>query len=308
MSTRGVGLAGAARSEGAHHRRGRVRAWVPFLLLFAAGVWVCESLASGVWASGFTTIDTRRARFVDPAEVAEGGGFVDERWEGLLRRTLASVPPFDATDLASAELLRRRVAALPFIADVGEPRVLWPDGIELPVKLRRPEACVRVGEEYLAVSSDGMLLPGAWPAPPWIGQGFLPVIGPNDRTFDVAAPGLRLSEARHLDALSVAVSMRAALGAAEFETLGPPLVDATRGRATSATEPGVELRLSDQRVIWFGRAPNAREPGELSVESKWKAVVEGARVLRESQGARDWSVLDARWDVPQIQWRESAGG
>ncbi|MBI5363045.1 MAG: hypothetical protein HZA53_07680 [Planctomycetes bacterium] len=308
MSTRGVGLAGAARSEGARHRRGRVRAWVPFLLLFAAGVWICEALASGVWASGFTTIDTRRACFLDPADVEGGGGFVDQRWEGLLRQTLASVPAFDATDLASAELLRQRVTALAFIAEVGEPRVLWPDGVELPVKLRRPAACVRVGEEYLAVSSDGVLLPGGWPAPPWIGHGFLPVIGPNDHAFDATAPGMRLVEARHLDALSVAVSMRAALSAAEFETLGPPLVDATRARFSSATEPGVQLRLSDQRVIWFGRAPNAGEPGELSVEAKWKAVVEGARVLREAQGARDWSVLDARWDVPQIQWRESAGG
>lgn len=308
MSTRGVGLAGASEGSSARARRGRVRVWVPFLLLFATGVWVCESLASGVWASGFTTIDTRRARFVDPAEIEGGGGFVDERWEGLLRAKLASVAPFAATDLASADLLRRRVAALPFVAQVGEPCVLWPDGVELPVKLRRPEACVRVGEEYLAVSSDAVLLPGAWPAPPWIGQGFLPVIGPNDRVFDAAVPGTRLSEARHVDALFVAISMRSTLTAADFETLGPPLIDATRARVTSAEEPGTLLRLVDERVVFFGRAPNCGEPGELPVEAKWRSIAEGLRILRESQGARDWSVLDARWDVPQIQWRQSAGG
>lgn len=308
MSTVGVGLVAAPPGAACARRRGRVRVWVPFLVVFVLGVWVCETLAEDVWASGFTTIDTRRARFLDPADVEGGGGFVDERWERLLRTTLASVPAFPATDLASAAELRARVAALPFVAEAGEPRVLWPDGLELPVRLRRPEACVRIGEEYYAVSPDGVLLPGSWPAPPWIGQGYLPVLGPNRRELEQAEPGQRLVAPHLRDALAVAVSMRASLSAADFETLGPPLIDATRARETSAQEPGTLLRLPDQRVVWFGRAPDCGEPGELPVEAKWRSVVEGLRVLRESQGARDWSVLDARWDVPQIQWREPRGG
>ncbi|MBK7877837.1 MAG: hypothetical protein IPJ77_19320 [Planctomycetes bacterium] len=281
---------------------------MPFLIVFAFGVWVCETLATDVWASGFATIDPRRARLADPAEVEGGGGFVDQRWEALLRQTLASVPAFQATDLESAGRLQARVAALPFVAEVGEPRVLWPDGLELPVRLRRPEACVRIGELYYAVAADGVLLPGSWPAPPWIGQGYLPVIGPNDGSFEAAQPGERLAAPRHRDALAVAIGLRAELGAGEFETMGPPLIDATRARETSASVPGIELRLAGRRVIWFGRAPDCGEPGELPAAAKWKAIVQGLQLLRAEGGARDWSVLDARWDVPQIQWREAEGG
>ncbi len=308
MSTRGVGLCAERACAPERSRRGRVRVWVPFLVVFFLGVWVCETLASDVFATGYATIDPRRARLGDPTEVEGGGGFVDQRWENQLRETLASVPAFQATDLESAGVLRSRVAALPFVAEVGEPRVLWPDGLELPLRLRRPEACVRVGDAYVAVSADGVLLPGSWPAPPWIGQGYLPVLGPNDGSFDAAQAGQRIAQARHRDALAVAVAMRAELDAGEFETMGPPLVDATRARETSATVPGIELRLSNRRVVWFGRAPDCGEPGELPASSKWAAIHQGLRVLRESQGARDWSVLDARWDVPQIQWREPEGG
>lgn len=101
-----------------------MRVWVPFLVVFFLGVWVCETLASDVFATGYATIDPRRARLGDPTEVEGGGGFVDQRWENQLRETLASVPAFQATDLESAGVLRSRVAALPFVAEVGEPRVL----------------------------------------------------------------------------------------------------------------------------------------------------------------------------------------
>lgn len=298
---------GAPRAR-AHARAGRVRAWIPLLLVCATGVWVCESLAGTVRAAGFAEIDPRRSRLCDPTEVPAGGGFVDERWEQELRAVLAGAPAFEATDAESAASLARRVASLPFVAEVGEPEVVWPDGLEFPVRLRTPVACVRAGDSYFAVSSDGVLLPGAWPAPPWIGQGYLPVIGPNDRAFDGAAAGSVLIEPRHRDALAVARSLRASLSSTDFETLGPPLIDATRARRTSATEPGVLLRLANRRVIQFGRAPDSGEPGELPVEAKWRAVSKGLELLRNGAVDKDWSVLDVRWDVPAIQWRAPPGG
>lgn len=289
-------------------RSGRVRAWIPFLVLCAVGVWLCESLAGTVRAAGFAVIDPTRSRLCDPAEVPAGGGFVDERWEAELRHVLAAAPAFEATDAESAASLARRVASLAFVAEVGEPEVVWPDGLEFPLRLRTPAACVRAGEHYFAVSTDGVLLPGAWPAPPWIGQGYLPVIGPNDRAFDGASAGSVLIEPRHRDALAVACSLRATLSAADFETLGPPLIDATRARLTSATEPGVLLRLANRRVIQFGRAPDSGEPGELPVEAKWRAVSKGLELLRAGAADKDWAVLDVRWDVPAIQWRVPPGG
>lgn len=329
----GVG-AGACPSADRRVRRlvrggcaGRVRAWIPVLVAIAAGVWVLEGLSNEVWAASFTTVDTRRARVLAPdepidraapirastASTAPRGptahGFVDARWEAALRRTLAVVPAFDATDRSAPDELLRAVAALPFVAEVGAARVLWPDGLELPVRVREPAACVRAGEEYYLVSADAVVLPGAWPAPPWLGSGYVPVIGPNDRAFDGVLPGAVLAEPRHRDALAVARSMRARLGAKEFEAMGPPLVDATHARATSATEPGTLLRLQGKRVVYFGRAPDCGEPGELPVEKKWDAVVRALEVLRASStgdGARDWAVLDVRWDVPTIQWREPA--
>jgi len=315
MRSGGVGLS-RGHGPGPGRRRGRsctgrVRVWVPFLIVFVAGVWLFESLAGTVRAAEFTTIDPRRARFFDPAEVPDapgGGGFVDQRWEQELRRALAAAGPFEAHDDDGAREVVARVAALPFVAAVGVPEVVWPDGLELGLKLRVPAACVRVGELYYAVSEDAVLLPGAWSAPPWIGQGYLPVLGPNDGAFELAQPGERLGEARHLDALSVARSMRAALTAAEFEVLGPPLIDATTARLSSAREPGTRIALPGKRVIWFGRAPDCGEPGELPVEQKWAAVVRALHLTGADTGGRSWQVLDVRWDVPALQWRTEAGG
>src|SRR5205085_8488086 len=102
------------------------------------------------------------------------------------------------------------IARLPFVAQVGTPRVLWPDGLDLPLRLRRPVACILQGGEYTAVAEDGTILPGRWPTPPWIQLdagsaahlGFLPVIGPNDGALELAEPGARLVEPRHRDPLA----------------------------------------------------------------------------------------------------------
>jgi hypothetical protein len=273
---------------------------VPLFLLFWGAVWAIEGLTSDVRASGFTTLDTRRSR------LEADSGFVDARWDRWAAARLGALPEISALDDEGVERVAAAVAALPIVAEIGVPRIDWPDGLEVPVRLRQPVACVRSREEYLSVSAEGVVLPGAWPAPPWIGRGFLPVIGPNDHSFDRVQPGQVLREARHLDALSVAVSMRRALNQKDFEAMGPPLIDATRARQASVTEPGVVLELEHRREVYFGRPPWTDEPGELPCALKWDAL---ARALRSLSGAepRDWSLLDVRWDVPAIQARAASG-
>lgn len=289
-------------------RLSRVRLWVPLFLVFWLGVWTIESLSRGVLESGFTTIDTRCSHLAPaPDEDTRTSlhAFIDDRWNGWLAERLARLPATDSLESEGVRGLSEAVTALPFVAEVGQARVVWPDGFEIPVRLRIPVACVMSGEEYLAVSAEGVILPGPWPAPPWIGSGFLPVIGPNDRTFDRARAGDVLREARHLDALAVAISMRQSLGQQDFELMGPPLVDATRARVASVVDPGVLIRLEARRVVYFGRSPRAGMPGELPSELKWKSLGRALSTLKAGEAQRDWSLVDVRWDVPAIEWRDA---
>lgn len=274
--------------------------WLLAALAGSILVWFTGALAADVEASGFSTIDPRRAR-IEPA-----GAYCDTRWSDQLAQAIAGRPPVDARDRSAIQALADDVALLPFVAEVGEPSVLWPDGLDLPLVLRQPAACVRVRGEFVCISDDGVVLPGGWPIPPWVGEGFLPVLGPNDGGFDGLAAGERLSEPRHVDALSVAVSMREALTRADFEALGPPLIDATRARAASVEEPGVRIELEGRRTAWFGRAPNAGEPGELPTPIKWASLQRALRLLDDPTNRRDWSLVDLRWDTPDLRWRDAA--
>lgn len=274
-----------------------MRLWIPLLLLFWVFVWVVSNLTGSVEAKGFTMVDTRRVR-LETAEPA-----FDPRWDALLSAAVAEAPPFSALDPEGLARVTRQIAALPFVASVGEPSVVWPASFEVEVRLRAPVACVMHRERYLTVAADGIVLPGEHPSPPWVENGFLPVLGPNDGSFDRALPGQVLREPRHVDALAIAISMREHLGAREFETMGPPLIDATSARQTSADEPGALIMLQDRRVVLFGRAPDSGRPGELPTEQKWSGLTRALGELSE----RDWQVLDVRWDVPSIQWREPTG-
>jgi hypothetical protein len=286
---------------GAKRRRlGRVRLWVPLFLVFWGSVWAIDGLTHDVQASGFTSLDTQRTR------LEAGPGFVDARWEPWMAERLARLPEFSAMDSDGVGRMTAAIAALPLVAEVGESRIDWPDGLEVAVRLRQPVACVRSNAEYLAVSGDAVVLPGAWPEPPWIGSGYLPVIGPNDHAFDRAQAGAVLHEARHLDALSVAASMRAALSSEDFEAMGRPLIDATRARQASVTEPGIVIELEHRREVRFGRPPSTAEPGELPCALKWESLSRALHALRGPE-PRDWSVLDVRWDVAAIEARNGAG-
>jgi hypothetical protein len=103
------------------------------------------------------------------------------------------------------------------------------------------------------------------------------------------------------------VSRRGALAAEDFVVLGAPVIDATSARAASVSDPGVVLELEDGRRVLFGRAPNSGEPGELPVERKWASLAKAARALRPTTvDHRDWSLLDVRWDIADVLWRDAA--
>jgi hypothetical protein len=288
---------------------GRVPVWIPAGLLVAALVWTMSGITEGVSASGVERIDPRSSRLDTHASYA------DERWNDLLRVQLARLQPVSPHDREGVERIAAVVASMPFVAAVGEPRVLWPDGVDVPLRLRRPVACVRQGAEFLHVAEDGVILPGRWPSPTWVElapgrQGFLPVIGPNDGAFDLARPGERLKEPRHVDALSVALSLRNGLDADDSKLLGPVLIDATNARRASVDVPGVVIQLERRRTVWFGRAPNAGAIGERPVERKLADLHKAALLLRGLDAspppaeARDWSLLDVRWDTSDVVWRE----
>jgi hypothetical protein len=291
----------AGRGSGSARLSGRVRWWIPLALLAGGSIWALQRLAEPVEAAEFTAIDLHRVRLRPPQ-----GSFCDPRWEAELAATLARLRSPDAHDAGALASVAEALAALPFVAETGVPRVLWPDGLEVPLRLREPVACVRTGAEFRIVSEDGVILPGNWPEPPEVEGRPLPVIGPNDGAFDRRPAGARLAERRHLDGLAVAVSMRRGLAAVDAQALGPLLIDATRSPQTSVEEPGTLLELEQQRLVLFGRAPGSGQPGELPDELKWRSLSKAAALLRgdESTPPQDWSVVDLRWDTPAIRPRD----
>ena len=297
-----MGSPGASAARRAR-RSGRVRLWVVLLVLLGGSIWALQRLGREVEAADFTRVDMSRTRLLPPQ-----GAFCDPRWEGELAATLARFPAPDVHDTAALARVASEVAKLPFVAETGEARVVWPDGVRVPVRLREPVACVKSGEGFVCVSEDGVLLPGPWPEPPSSNGRVLPVIGPNDGAFDRLLAGTRLHEPRHLDALSVAISMRRHLPQVDAQTLGPILIDATRARATSVEEPGTLLELEGPRLVLFGRAPWSGAPGELPAELKWRSLSKAAGLLRgeRAEPPADWSVLDVRWDTPALRWNETA--
>src|SRR6187402_2907371 len=97
--------------------RGRVPTWIPLLIAAAAVIWVVDEMQQGVEAAGFEIVDPRSSRL--SAET----GFCDPRWDDALRRSLAMLPRSSIHDTAAIERIRASVAALPFVAGVGEAHV-----------------------------------------------------------------------------------------------------------------------------------------------------------------------------------------
>lgn len=278
-------------------RSGRVPTALLLGLALLGFAYLVGRIDTAVRAAGHHSVDTRRVRIA-------GRDWVPRDWEERIAARLTAIGPIEAREREALERAAAEIAAMPFVAHVGDVSTVWPDGLCVDVVLRRPRACVRVGELYLCVAEDGVVLPGAWPLPPDTGRGRLPVLGPFDWPTDELLPGDRLDDAVVQDGLSIATSLFEHLGPDTQDRLGIVLIDAREARATSVENPGAQLLLEGRRLVLFGRAPNADAPGELPVAQKWRHL-EAALDLLDGPEREDWDLLDARWDQAVLRPRIS---
>lgn len=311
----------AASPRAGAERRNRAASpgrWILRVLLLLAIAWALVELVASLErtsrAQARAAVDARSSR------VDLGPGWFDPRWKQELQRALQPLGSIDPEDAAALERARSQLRALPFVAEVGSVRVLWPDGLQLDFQWTEPVACIHSGSEYLPVSASGRVLPGRWRAPPGRGSGFLPVIllGPapaaartprEARSVRAAEPGATLREPSAADGLAVADSLWRHLSALDLSRMGRIVIDARRARAASLREPGTILWLENARRIDFGRSPNLDAPGELPAADKWRLVARGLALLDPGSGAAqgvDWSALDVRWDQGAIEPRAGA--
>ncbi len=286
----------AAHLQGS--RRGQAPTWLLLVLALGACAVLARHLRNGAEVRGFHRVDVSRVAL----ETAPGQVGLPAEWSASLAAQLAQLGQLSTLDDGLVERIRAEIAEMPFVLEVGEARVLWPDGVTLDVRLREPVACVLSGIDYLSVARDGTLLPGYWTMPPDFGLGLLPVIGPNDGTFDLAVPGDVLQEERHLDALSVAVSMREHLTRDEIARVGRLLIDASEAPLANVQEPGTRLKLEERRRVLWGRVPRSMAPGELPERQKWNHVMTAIGYL-EGTEPTDWAFVDVRWDTATLQPR-----
>jgi len=281
--------------RGSQQRAGRAALWALGAVAAVSAVGIA-TLSRSPDVENFSTIDTSRVRFDWPSRSFDGPYWVDPRWERELAYHVARVGPLAAGDGVGRRQLSERLAELSFVELAAEPEVLWPDGVRVPVRLRRPVACVPVGDYYQPVTSDGVLLSGTWDSPPPCGEGWLPVVGAPDH----AAMGFdgTIDEDVLLHALSVAASMWEHLGDEDWVDLGRVVIDATG----KIPDGGVRLFLDRGRVALFGRSPLDDHPGELAVTAKWSALSRALRLERELPPV-DWDLVDLRWDRPELRLR-----
>jgi hypothetical protein len=277
-----------------------------------AAAWLLWMMQSDVGASDFTRVETSSVR------LDAGAGWVDPRWESMVRERIARLADFDCDDRAAQAWIERELLELPFVRSVSPAEVVWPDGVRVKVVLRAPIACVRIGREVLPIANDGMVLPGSWPAAPHCGQGYLPELALDENVARKIRPGEVLWNDAIADALSVASSMWAELEAEDLARLGRSIIDARRARAASVEDPGTVIYLENSRRVLFGRAPSTKEPGELPVEKKWLNLANALLCLPAGppsqaggppsarDGDVDWELVEVRWDHPAMLPRGGA--
>lgn len=279
-------------------RAGAAPVWLVGGVLLAGLAWAAGGLLQSVRARGYTTVDPSRISI-------EGTGAragTPAQWTDHLAAKLAQLGELSTLDDELLAKVTAEIAGLPYVIEVGDAQVVWPDGVTVRVRLREPVACIRTGEDFLTVAADGVVLPGYWTGPPDFGLGLLPVIGPNDGAFDLYCAGDQLEEERHLEALSVAVSMRDFLSPGDLEALGPVLIDSSLAHLASVTEPGTRLFLEDRRFVLYGRTPRAGVDGELPEETKWAHLLLALGYLYLEEPI-DWDMVDIRWDDPTLRRR-----
>jgi len=284
--------AGEARSSKEALASARLGA-LGLVLSVLAILWFFRVLVRDAEAASFTSVEPAVSR------VDFGPGWNDPRWEALVSRTLAQLPPLHPERSADVRLVEDALLTLPIVAAVGESRVLWPDGLRVEVELRQPVACVRSGEVFFALSSEGIVLPGAWSTPPGREGKFLPLVVLEDDARDAAWEGNVLDSAAARDGLAVAAALARELAADDWIRLGRAVIDARSARATSVEEPGTLLLLEGARRILFGRSPNLDAPGELPVERKCASLARALRLAESGEPPIDWEMVDVRWDMPE---------
>jgi len=280
---------GPRSAERTRPRRKRLPLWLPLAVLVAPLVWLGMRSMDDARAKGFGTLDPQQLELEFPQD------WVDPRWEDELVATFHDFGPVELDDGARLRELTAAVQALAFVAEAAVPRIAWPAGASFAMRLRRPVACISVGDRFFAVDAEGVILPGAHSAPPSVQGGFLPLLGPPNGRHLGALPGERVEGEADLDALAIAVSLWEHLASEERSALGRISIEAQDAALSSVRHPGALLRLEEGRAVAFGRSPRVAAPGELALASKWGHVAAGLRRLTLG-GESDWSVLDARWD------------
>lgn len=275
-------------------RRGRIPAWLPLSVVLVGVVSLLHRLDLEAASRGVSRVDATRFR------LHAGDRWVSEAWTHSLERILRRTGEFAADDRESIDGLLEELAALSFVAEVGEVEVEWPDGLHVPLRLRRPVACIKVGDDFLPVADDATVLSGYSYTPHDDGLASLPVLGPHGLDLDPLAPfeaGDVLTHPAHHDALAVAASLRRNLDVEARRRLGRIVIDASRPEAWDGLPGGVVIDLEGARRIHFGRPPGRAGTGELPVERKW-AHVRDALERWESGG--EFDAFDARWDVAKV--------
>jgi hypothetical protein len=212
---------------------------------------------------------------------------------------LARTPPFACADVAFLAQLEASVRGLSFVESVVRCELSPQGALVLELTLRKPVACIPSRGDFLLVDADGVVLEGRWPLPPRLGSVPLPVLA-QDVLFERARPGDWLVEPEHEDAIDVALSLAETLTSAERAELGRIEIDAARARRASIDEPGVRLALEGGREALFGRSPSSDEPGELSPAAKWRSLARARALFEQDPAAHDWSLVDLRWDRPEL--------
>lgn len=280
-------------------RSGRVPTWLVLSLGAAALFCGVELLGERLYAQGYTHVDMHCVKI----EVLTEEFYVPPEWSEFVAVRTADLGHLSVDDPEEVAQVVEALKELPFIRSVGEPRVIWPNGIEVEVRLRRPVACISIGSGFRLVSEDGVVLPGFSVSPPHDGVAPFPLVAWDDSLGDLAAGDLFPLD-KHFAAVSVALSMQDCLKADEDRSLlGSIRIDADRADLASVEEPGVRIYLEGSREVWFGRSLLGKTPGEMPAEEKWRHLV---RHLREpSEGGREWAVLDVRFDRAQVRrWKE----
>jgi len=265
--------------------------WVPaFIALTTFGVaWSrFERWSKG---AGLACIDPLRY------ELSAGDEWVAPAWERSLARLQSETLDIDAHEVTALREWAARVERLAFVAEVGEPEVVWPDGATLPVRLRVPAANVQSAGLFYLVSEDGIVLEGASELPHQAWGLPLPVLGPFEAVPVDLRPGDALVDRRLRASLAIVRSMWDHLGYDEVAALGRCYVNAGHEVAPDGLPGGAVIDLEGRRRILFGRAPShdgwGAAPGELPTDIKWSHV---SSALSHWETDDDWSLFDVRWD------------